>query len=119
MEIKFRNANRSNPGEMAFIAETDFFEVAECDGKICGFHIVKKINYPPLQWAGVILSLWVSDEVREQGIGTKLKQRGEAWAKSQNFLFLQTAVHPTNQKMLSINEKNGFSIAQYNMRKRL
>jgi GNAT superfamily N-acetyltransferase len=101
------------------IAVSDFFEVAISNDKIVGFHIVKKVPYPPDLFAGIIITLWVSPLVRGNGVGTTLKLRAEKWAKYLSLSYLQTGVHTNNPQMLSINEKNGFSITQYTLRKKL
>lgn len=98
----------------------DFFEVAlDADGQIVAFHIVKKIPYPPNLSAGAIVTLWVTPKYRGQRVAKTLKDRAEAWARKQDFAFLQTDVHGTNSKMISINEKAGYTVIQYTMRKPL
>lgn len=101
------------------IKPEDFFEVAVQSNKVIGFHMIIKIPYPPDIQAGIILSLWVDPLFRGQGIGRKLKGLGEQWAKQQGLTFLQTGVHPSNEQVLNMNRKSGFSIAQYTLRKRL
>ena len=86
------------------ISDQDYFEVAVFNDKIVGFHIVKKVPYPPDLFAGIIITLWVSPQARGEGIGTSLKLRGEKWAKDLSLACLQTGVHPNNPQMLSINE---------------
>lgn len=101
------------------ITNDDFFEVAILKDKIVGFHIVKKVPYPPDLFAGIIITLWVSPLVRGKGVGSSLKLRAEDWARGLSLSYLQTGVHPNNPQMLSINKKNGFSITQYTLRKKL
>lgn len=101
------------------ITDNDYFEVAISKENIVGFHIVKKVPYPPDLFAGVIITLWVSPLVRGKGVGTTLKTRAEKWAQDLSLAYLQTGVHPNNPQMLSINKKNGFSITQYTLRKKL
>jgi GNAT superfamily N-acetyltransferase len=101
------------------ITYNDYFEVAIFEDRIVGFHIVKKVPYPPDLFAGVIITLWVSPLARGKGVGTSLKLRAEKWAKDLSLSYLQTGVHPNNPQMLSINEKNGFTVTQYTLRKKL
>jgi RimJ/RimL family protein N-acetyltransferase len=101
------------------ITDNDYFEVAVLQDKVVGFHIVKKVPYPPDLFAGVIITLWVSPSVRGKSVATTLKLRAEKWANDLSLAYLQTGVHPNNPQMLSINKKNGFSITQYTLRKKL
>lgn len=102
------------------IGEPDFFEVAlENSQKIVGFHIIRRIPFPPNLFAGTIVSLWVDPAVRGRGIARALKMRGEDWARSIGLDNLQTAVHRNNQTMLKINQKSGFLETQILMRKYL
>lgn len=96
----------------------DFFDVAISDGKIIGFHIVKKIPYGKV-FAGLIITLWTDQNFRGRGIAKALKERAEDWARKLNLDHLQTGVHANNKRMLAINEKNGFQITQYNLKKKL
>ena len=66
-----------------------------------------------------ISSLWVHEDLRNQGVARQLKERGEAWAKSQCALSMITEVHVNNTAMLEVNEKLGFAIRGYAMRKKL
>lgn len=97
----------------------DFFEVAVVENKIVGFHLVYKFPYPPDLQAGMIATLWVDQGLRGKGIGSELKRRGEIWARENKLSFLQTGVHVNNSKMMEINEKNGFEIISYDLRKKL
>jgi GNAT superfamily N-acetyltransferase len=100
-------------------ASEDFFEVALQNGKIIAFHIIKKAPFPPDLYMGLIITLWVEPEFRGKGVATAIKSRGERWAKTQGLDHLQTGVHATNSKMISINEKSGFQTFQFNMKKKL
>lgn len=101
------------------ISDDDFFEVAELDRKIIGFHLIHKAPYPPEFQIGIIATLWVDPNFRGKGIGSELKARGEKWARDRKLKFLQTGVHPSNVAMLDINKKSGFEIVQYSLRKKL
>ncbi len=101
------------------ISVDDFFEVATQNEKIVGFHIVKKVPYPPDLFAGAIFTLWVDPNYRGKGIANQLKSRAESWANQQNITYVVTNVHSNNSQMLEINKKAGFEIIQYAMRKKI
>ncbi len=101
------------------ISSEDFFEVATDNEKIVGFHIVKKVPYPPDLSAGAIFTLWTDPIYSGNGIASQLKSRAEKWAKQQNIAYIVTNVHSGNSKMLEINKKFGFELVQYAMRKRI
>lgn len=101
------------------IASDDYFEIATSNKKIVGFHIVKKVPYPPDIFIGDIITLWVATEFRGKGVASTLKLRAEKWARDLGLAYLQTEVHSANSQMLSINKKNGFDISQYTLRKKL
>ena len=101
------------------ISNEDFFEVAVENEKIVGFHIVKKVPYPPDLQAGAIITLWSHPDYRGRGIAFKLKQRAEEWAIKSKLAHLQTNVHSNNLRMLSMNEKAGFKIIQVALKKNL
>jgi len=101
------------------LSDDDFFEVVSDGDEIVAFHIVKKIPYPPTFHVGNIITSWVHPDHRGQGLLSKLKANAVSWAKKSEMIFMQTNVHKNNQRMLDINEKNGFESAYINMRKRL
>lgn len=100
------------------ILPSDFFEVAIIDQKIAGFHIVKKIPYG-ISSAGLIITLWVDEKYRGRGIAKSLKERAEIWARKMGLDHFQTSVHASNKTMLEINQKSGFYITQYTLKKSL
>ncbi len=106
-------------GYYANLNDDDHFEVAEFGSEIIGFHIIKAIPITSTFWAGSIVTLWVREGLRGKGIASNLKKRGEEWAKKRNLQQLQTTVHAQNKAMLAINEKSGFELSQYLLRKRL
>lgn len=101
------------------LLENDFFEVALSDDKVVGFHIVKKVPYPPDTYAGAIFTLWTDPKFRGNGIATELKKRGEVWAKLEGCSLMVTNVHLNNTQMLNLNKIFGFGIVQHAMRKKL
>ncbi len=101
------------------LTEDDFFEVAETGNAVVGFHVIRRIPYPPNLYVGSVISLWVHPEFRLQGIARNLKVRGEHWARSKGLVFLQTHVHVDNMRMLEVNRTNGYEVAYLNLRKPL
>lgn len=87
--------------------------------RIVGFYAIKKQEKEPPYTTGMIITLWVSPSHRHQGIGRRLKEQGEKWAKELNLKYLETAVHLKNGRMLSINLRSGYEIVQHRMRKTL
>jgi RimJ/RimL family protein N-acetyltransferase len=67
----------------------------------------------------MIITLWTKSKLRGTGIASSLKKRAEDWGREAKLDHFQTGVHANNKKMLSINEKSGFEIHQYNLRKKL
>lgn len=100
------------------IKPDDFFEVAIIpSGKIVGYHALTQFKTPHDTMAAEVYTLWVDPEFRQQGIAKTLKARGEDWAKGRGLHHLSTFVNAKNDKMLSLNEKDGFEIIGYKMRK--
>lgn len=67
----------------------------------------------------MILSLYVIDELRKQGIATTLKNMLETWCNEKQIKTIQTTVHYKNKRMLELNEKLGYAPGMVNMSKRL
>lgn len=99
------------------LTRDDFFEVVEHNNKIIGFHILKKVPYPPDIYAAAIFTLWVDPLFRGKKVSKELKLRGENWAKNNECKFILTNVHPSNIHMLSQNKSLGFEIVGYGLRK--
>ena len=96
----------------------DFFEAAiSSDGKIVGYHALTQFNTPHGLMAADVQTLWVDPDFRQKGIAKTLKARGEEWAKVRGLHHISTFVSAKNKKMLTLNEKNGFELVGYNMRK--
>lgn len=92
--------------------------IALCRGEIVGVHVLRTSE--EYERLGVhIAGLWVREEFRSIGIARRLKQDGESWARRVGAEFLNTNVHRTNEAMLRINEKAGFTVFRLNLRKDL
>lgn len=95
-----------------------FSGIALHRGEIVGLHILHRYE----EWEQVgahIAGLWVHPDYLRLGIARTLKAQGENWARSVGATFINTNVHPGNRRMLEINERAGFSLFRYNLRKRL
>jgi len=92
--------------ELKELKEKDFFQVAEFESKIVGFHYVtvSKWNFE----VGSIITTWIHPDFRGKKIAQTLKIKGEEWLKSKGVKYLCTGVHIDNTKMRAINEKSGF-----------
>jgi GNAT superfamily N-acetyltransferase len=102
------------------VSDQDFFEVAiDSRDQIIGFHLIKKDPYIRDLFAGNIYTLWVSPEYRRNGIGSTLKHRGEDWARKSGLDHINTWINTKNQKSISLNEKLGYEITSYKLRKKL
>lgn len=65
----------------------------------------------------MIMSLYVDEAVRQQNIGTYLKEALEAWCRIEGIKKIQTTVHSKNKKMLMLNEKLGYEPKMVHMEK--
>lgn len=98
-------------------SDSDFFDLAvDQDQKIIGFHLVKKVAYFD-RFAGRVDTLWVSPSHRKSGLASALKCRAEEWALIQKLDHLHTWVHSDNTQMISINNRMGYEIVNYKMKK--
>jgi GNAT superfamily N-acetyltransferase len=101
------------------LATDDFFEVVVNGDAVVAFHIVKKMPFPPNLQIGNIVSLWGHPDYRGQGMAAKLKTKAEEWGKKGGLAFMQTNVHKNNQRMLEMNQGNGYESAYILLRKKL
>lgn len=86
--------------------------------EIVGLHILRRFEEGPLVGAHVG-GLWVAERYRRQGIATRLKVMGEAWARSIGASFLSSNVLVGNTRMLELNHQLGYSDYRIHLRKRL
>lgn len=100
------------------LAKKDFLKclVVTDHSQIVGIHIL--IKEPSSQDCS-IKTLWLEDQFRKQGIGSRLKQMGEDWARTMGAKKLVTQVMSNNPTMLEINKKKGFVFTKFEMEKRL
>lgn len=97
----------------------DFFEVATVNEKIIGFHFMNRFKSMHGLMAANIQTLWVDPEFRKQGIGTKLKERGEMWARENKLDHIATFVHGKNSPMQALNKNLDYELVGYKLRKNL
>ena len=90
----------------------------DSEGNIIGIHWIETIEKRG-EKGGHIGSLCVEKSFRGKGIGSKLKERGECWARENGLKFLSTEVFYSNKKMLAFNQKLGFQCRQVKMVKEL
>ena len=101
----------TNPKFYLLIAQTD-------SGTLVGYHWLE-IKEKNGMIIGYIISLWVAQEYRNQGISRAMKEHGEKWAKEEGAAELHTEVIFTNKKMIEYNMKLGFEPRQVIMTKDL
>jgi len=65
----------------------------------------------------MILSLYVEPNVRQQHLGTYLKEALETWCKITGISKIKTTVHSKNSKMIALNEKLGYQAKMIHMEK--
>ena len=88
-------------------AEDLFIAIAEDDqDNIQGFIWAFKQEEP--QDSVMILSLYVSESYRHNGVGTNLKLLLEEWCRLEGVKTIQTTVNYKNNSMLMLNQKLGY-----------
>ncbi len=87
-----------------------FFWLAESQGRVVGFHWmeIKDLKSEERKRKASIISLWVDENFRKQGIARALKARGEEWARENRAAFIETGVHHTNERMIRFNKNSGY-----------
>jgi len=120
----FRCDEETIQKEMEFLIKKlsadDFFEVAvDSKDKVIGFHVVKKTPYIRDLFAGAVYTLWVAPEFRKNGIGSALKKRGEDWARRLELDHIYTWINAKNEQSILVNQKLGYEITNYKLRKKL
>jgi GNAT superfamily N-acetyltransferase len=86
------------------------------DSETVGIHILFKEKSSTECF---VKTLWLRTEYRKQGLGSKLKQMGEDWARLQGAQKIVTHVMADNPMMLEINKSKGFAITKFEMSKSL
>lgn len=67
----------------------------------------------------MILSLFVADKYRKQGVATVLKEKLEEWCQSEGVSKIHTTVNYSNSKMISLNSKMGYKAGMVAMVKEI
>lgn len=63
----------------------------------------------------MILSLYVADKYRNQGVATILKEKLEEWCYDEGVSKIHTTVNYKNSKMISLNSKMGYKAGMVSM----
>lgn len=98
------------------LSANDFFKVVYLDSRIIGFHVIRKHKTRP---TAQIMTLWVHEDYRGQGIAKRLKDMGLMWAREQKIEYINTSVNYTNPRMLEINKAQGYEPFSVNLRMKL
>lgn len=67
----------------------------------------------------MILSLYVTEDYRGQGVATKLKKLLEEWCRLEGIKTIETTVHYKNNSMMELNRKLGYTPGMVYMTKKL
>ena len=94
--------------------------VADVEGVLAGFiWIIKSVDYFSGHPIGFLLKAYVKEEYRNQGIATRLVQKGEEFCKKYDLEALELNVAKNNLISVHVCEKCGFEVTRYRMRKSL
>lgn len=95
-----------------------FLTIAEDDqGHVQGFIWAYKQEKP--KDSVMILSLYITEEYRKQGVATNLKVLLEEWCRHEGIKTIQTTVHYNNNSMIALNQKLGYNPGMVYMTKTL
>lgn len=92
--------NATAPDGATFIA----FE----DGLCCG--LIGCIAKTDESGQATIVSMWVAPEARRKGVGRRLLQAAETWARKQKFLYLLLDVVENNAPAIALYKDFGFEL---------
>lgn len=99
-------------------AEDLFLTITEDEeGEVQGFIWAYKQQSP--EDSVMILSLYVSEGYRKQGIATKLKELLEEWCLIEGIKTIHTTTHYSNHNMIALNQKLGYNPGMVYMTKTL
>jgi len=95
-----------------------FLTVAEDEkGQAQGFIWAYRMEEP--SDCVIIISLFVADEYRKQGIATNLKVMLEEWCRAIGVKTIKTTTHYNNKNMIELNKKLGYLPGMVHMSKTL
>lgn len=102
---------------MRFIAETDAAipPLHDSDFK-CD---EETIAYIRNLFAGMVYTLWIDPKYRNQGLGREIKTRAETWAQKHQLDHIFTWINTRNEPSISLNQKLGYEIVNYKLKKKL
>lgn len=95
-----------------------YLAIAEDDeGQAQGFIWAHKQEKP--KDSVMILSLYIKEDYRGQGVATNLKLMLEEWCRSEGIKKIKTTVHYRNSSMIALNQKLGYAPGMVFMTKTL
>jgi ribosomal protein S18 acetylase RimI-like enzyme len=90
------------------------------DDKIIGYLLGELQRRPPLmktKFRGFISDIAVTENMQGKGVGSKLLESFEAWAKEKKMKYVHLDVVPENDRALKLYDKHGFSTILLGKRK--
>lgn len=87
----------------------DYFIAAFNDGEIIGFLSAQRGKYKRIRHFGYIV-IGIRQKFQKQGIGSKLFDKLEEWAKENNLKRLELTVEITNTAAINLYKRKGFVI---------
>ncbi len=95
-----------------------YLQLAEDEDKnLSGF--IWAARMPGYENLAIIISLYVAESYRRQGLARRLKEDLEAWCREKKIKSILASVHYSNQAMLELNKKLGYKAGMVSMRKDL
>ncbi len=89
--------------------------VAEINDKIVGFLLIEIKRDLVLS----LVYISVYPEYQRKGIGKKLLEKAEEYARTKNIHILEVLIYKDSHSSRKFHEKNGFSLFGYNLRKKI
>lgn len=90
--------------------------VAECDGKVIGWIALAAVSKKP-PYSGVAeISVYIDDEMRGKGVGTRLINEVISCSETHGFWMLQAVIIQKNEASIALHKKCGFREVGYRER---
>ena len=84
--------------------------IAEADGKVAGWCAISQVSKREVYRGVAEVTIYISENMRGQGIGRELLNHLIAESENQGFWTLQAGIFPENQASLSLHKQCGFRV---------